>query len=42
MFFDDMNESFDHFHDVMPEGRDKLLHPEGVTMKVAWIPEPNI
>lgn len=38
LFFEDMDISFDHFHDVLPPGREKLLHPEGVVMKVAYIP----
>ena len=38
LFTQDMNLSFDHTGDTMPEGRVKMTHPRGVTSKVAFIP----
>jgi len=38
LFTQDMNLTFDHMGDQMPEGREKLAHPEGVVMKVAFLP----
>ena len=40
-FTNDMNVTFDHLGDMMPYGREKLVHPQGVVMKVAFIPEPD-
>lgn len=40
-FTNDMNLTFDHLGDQMPEGRQKLVHPKGVVAKVAFIPQPN-
>lgn len=40
-FTNDMNPSFDHLGDQMPIGREKLVHPQGVVAKVAFIPEPD-
>ena len=33
-----MNLSFDHTGDTMPEGRVKMTHPRGVSLKVAFRP----
>ena len=38
LFTQDMNLSFDHKGDTMPEGRTKMTHPRGVVMKVAFRP----
>ena len=38
LFTQDMNLSFDHTGDTMPDGRVKMTHPRGVTMKVAFRP----
>lgn len=36
-----MNLSFDHKGDTMPTGRPKVTHPQGVTFKVAFRPQPD-
>ena len=41
LFLQDMNLSFDHTGDTMPDGRVKMTHPRGVTMKVAFRPTPS-
>ena len=33
-----MNLSFDHLGDTMPDGRTKMTHPRGVTLKVGFRP----
>ena len=38
LFTQDMNLSFDHTGDTMPDGRVKMTHPRGVTFKVAFRP----
>lgn len=38
LFTQDMNLSFDHTGDTMPEGRVKMTHPRGVSLKVAFLP----
>ena len=38
LFTQDMNLSFDHTGDTMPDGRVKMTHPRGVTAKVAFRP----
>ena len=38
LFTQDMNLSFDHTGDTMPEGRKKMTHPRGVTFEVAFRP----
>ena len=38
LFTQDMNLSFDHTGDTMPDGRTKMTHPRGVTFKVAFRP----
>lgn len=40
-FKQDMNLSFDHISDSMPEGRIKRTHPRGVTTKVEFIATPD-
>jgi len=41
LFLQDMNLSFDHNGDTMPDNRVKMTHPRGVTMKVAFRPTAN-
>ena len=41
LFTQDMNLSFDHKGDTMPDGRTKMTHPRGVTFKVAFRPTAN-
>ena len=38
LFEQDMNLSFDHTGDTMPDNRTKMTHPRGVTFKVALKP----
>lgn len=38
LFTQDMNLSFDHKGDSMPDGRTKMTHPKGVTTKVVFRP----
>ena len=38
LFTQDMNLSFDHKGDTMPENRVKMTHPRGVCLKVAFMP----
>ena len=38
LFLQDMNLSFDHKGDTMPDNRIKMTHPRGVVMKVAFRP----
>jgi len=42
IFDEDMNLSFDHMLDTMPEGRKKLIHPEGAVLKVAFLPKEDV
>lgn len=40
-FKQDMNLSFDHNGDTMPEGRVKRTHPRGVTALIEFVPHPE-
>lgn len=38
LFTQDMNLSFDHKGDTMPDDRLKVTHPRGVTLKISYLP----
>lgn len=41
ILFESMDVTFDTVSDVMPAGREKLIHSEGYVMKFQWVPTSN-
>jgi len=41
IFWENMNPTFDHFSDVFPSGRDKVIHSVGTVTRAKFIAEPD-